>query len=61
MLATVKTYYEEGKIILKEKTPVQTKTDVIITFLKDDQPPILKRIPGALKGKISIPDHFNNL
>lgn len=60
MLATVKGYYEKGKIILKEKAPVQTKTDVIVTFLTDDQPPVLKRIPGAFKDKISIPDDFND-
>ncbi|ARS40528.1 hypothetical protein CA265_13000 [Sphingobacteriaceae bacterium GW460-11-11-14-LB5] len=60
MLATVKGYYEKGKITLKEKAPVQTKTEVIVTFLTDEQPVILKRIPGALKGKISIPDNFND-
>jgi hypothetical protein len=60
MLTTVKGYYEKGKITLKEKAPVQKKTDVIVTFLTEDQPPILKRIPGALKGKISIPDDFND-
>lgn len=32
MLATVKGYYEKGKITLKEKAPVQTKTEVIVTF-----------------------------
>ncbi|KQM77108.1 hypothetical protein ASE74_17760 [Pedobacter sp. Leaf216] len=60
MLATVKGYYEKGKITLKEKAPVQTKTEVIVTFLTDEQPAILKRIPGALKGKISIPENFND-
>jgi len=60
MLATVKGYYEKGKIVLKEKAPVVTKTDVIVTFLTDDQAPIIKRIPGALKGKVSIPDNFND-
>jgi len=61
MLATVKGYYEKGKIILKEKAPVQSKTDVIVTFLTEDKPILNKRIPGALKGKISIPDDFNDL
>lgn len=59
MLATVKGYYEKGKIILKEKAPVKSKTDVIVTFLTEDEPSLLKRIPGGLKGKISIPDDFN--
>lgn len=60
MLATVKGYYEKGKIILKEKPPVQTKTEVIVTFLTEDKPILTKRVPGALKGKISIPDNFND-
>ena len=59
MLATVKGYYEKGKITLKEKAPVQSKTEVIVTFLTDQEPPVSKRIPGAFKGKISIPDDFN--
>lgn len=59
MLATVKGYYEKGKITLKEKAPVQAKTEVIVTFLTEDKPLLAKRIPGAFKGKISIPDDFN--
>lgn len=59
MLATVKGYYEKGKIILREKAPVESKTDVIVTFLTDEKPQISKRIPGAFKGKISLPDDFN--
>jgi hypothetical protein len=60
MLTAIKGYYEEGKIFMKEEAPVQTKTDVIITFLTDDtklKPG--KRIPGGLKGKVSLPDDFN--
>ncbi|MCX2429333.1 MULTISPECIES: DUF2281 domain-containing protein [unclassified Pedobacter] len=60
MLATIKGYYEKGKIILEETAPVQSKTDVIVTFLTDEKPQLLKRVPGALKGKISIPDNFND-
>jgi hypothetical protein len=60
MLATVKGYYEKGKITLKEKAPVHTKTEVIVTFLTEDKLVLDKRIPGALKGKISIPDDFND-
>jgi hypothetical protein len=60
MLATVKGYYEKGKITLKEKAPVQTKTEVIVTFLTEDKPIATKRIPGALKGRVSIPDNFND-
>ncbi|MFW0716604.1 DUF2281 domain-containing protein [Pedobacter sp. N23S346] len=59
MLATVKGYYEGGKIILEEKAPVDSKTDVIVTFLTNEKAEITKRIPGAFKGKISITDDFN--
>lgn len=60
MLAAIKGYYEKGKIILQEKAPVQTKTDVIITFLaENNQATTGKRIPGGLKGKVSLPDDFN--
>ncbi|TCD04468.1 DUF2281 domain-containing protein [Pedobacter frigidisoli] len=59
MLATVKGYYEKGKITLKEKALVQSKTDVIVTFLTDEKPKASKRIPGAFKGKVTLPDDFN--
>ncbi|MCZ4222246.1 DUF2281 domain-containing protein [Pedobacter rhodius] len=59
MLATVKGYCEKGKIILEEKAPVQSKTDVIVTFLTDKNPQHSKRIPGAFKGKITLPNDFN--
>lgn len=45
---------------MKEDAPVQTKTDVIITFLTEsDQKNMAKRVPGGLKGKVSLPDDFN--
>jgi len=60
MLTAIKGYYEKGKIILKEEAPVVSKTDVIITFLTDNIPiKANKRMPGGLKGKVSIPDDFN--
>lgn len=59
MLATVKGYYEKGKIILEEKAPVQSKTDVIVTFLTDEKPRPSKRIPGAFQGKMTLPEDFN--
>ena len=62
MLTTIQGYYEKGRIILKEEAPVTEKTDVMVTFLternKDDNNK--KRIPGGLKGKVSIPDDFND-
>jgi hypothetical protein len=60
MLTAIRGYYEEGKIILQEEPPVVSKTDVIITFLtQDNLSNAGKRIPGGLKGKVSIPDDFN--
>jgi hypothetical protein len=60
MLATIKGYYDKGKIILKEEAPVQSKTEVIITFLTENNAAIAgQRIPGGLKGKVSLPDDFN--
>ena len=59
MLTAIKGYYEKGQIVLNEEPPVHTKTDVIITFLTDDLTVPGKRIPGGLKGKVSLPDDFN--
>lgn len=61
MLTTIKGYYEKGHIVMEEEAPVQSKTDVIITFLaENNNNKIGKRIPGAFKGKVSIPDDFND-
>jgi hypothetical protein len=60
MLKAIKGYYEKGQIIMMEEVPVQSKTDVIITFLTEDNEKAKgKRIPGGLKGKVSLPDDFN--
>jgi len=59
MLTAIKGYYEKGKIVMNEKAPVDSKTDVIITFLTDDNKKGIKRIPGGLKGKVSLPDDIN--
>ncbi len=61
MLTTIKGYYEQGHIVMEEDAPVQKRTQVMITFITDE-PGIeytKKRMPGALKGKVSIPDDFN--
>lgn len=61
MLTSCKGYFENGKVELTESAPVQTRTEVIVTFLekeKTDEPK--RRIPGGLKGKIGeLPDDFN--
>lgn len=61
MLTTIKGYYEKGQIVLQEDAPVKTKTAVIITFLTEDIEikPKKQRITGGLKGKVVIPDNFN--
>jgi Protein of unknown function (DUF2281) len=62
MFATIKGYYEEGQIFLEEEAPVESKTEVIITFLTEGvkNTGIQKRVPGGLKGKVAIPDDFND-
>lgn len=61
MLTTIKGYYEDGKIFLKEEPPLKSKTNVIVTFLPEEIAEIKnqKRVLGILKGKISIADDFN--
>lgn len=61
MLTSIKGYYEDGKIILNEEAPVKTKTEVMVTFLIEENNDNKNhlRIPGALKGKVTIPDDFN--
>jgi hypothetical protein len=65
MLTQIRGKYEDGKLILLEKAPVE-KADVIITFLEERHPALRKRQPGGLlrlgelEGKrYSIPDDFN--
>jgi len=60
MFTAIKGYYEKGQVIMDENAPVQSRTDVIITFLTGDKRRKLGlRIPGALKGKVTLPDDFN--
>ena len=60
MLTTVKGYYDDGKIILQEEVAMQSKTEVIVTFLGSvDEFSNKLRMPGGLEGKVTIPDDFN--
>ncbi len=62
MPITVRGVYEQGRVVLKEKAPVNDTTEVIITFLTEEkavQPLIRLRMPGGLQGKVTIPDDFN--
>jgi hypothetical protein len=60
MLITIKGRYEKGQVILDENIDVADKTEVLVTFL-DSQVSSSKglRVPGGLKGKVNLPDDFN--
>lgn len=61
MLTPIKGYYDNGKIVLSEQPFIREKTEVIITFLNEEVKTneMLKRKLGTLKGKISVPDNFD--
>lgn len=64
MLTTIRGYYDKGRIFLQERAPVEDESEVMVTFLPKElfgpkQAPVL-RSPGGLKGKVTIPDDFND-
>jgi len=60
MLTTIKGYYDHGQIVLEENPPVQTKTEVMVTFLTEEViPKSTKRTLGGLEGLVPLPDDFN--
>lgn len=60
MLTTIKGTYNNGEIILDEIPPIKNKSKVIITILEESPcAPLKKRRLGSLKGKIGLPDNFN--
>ena len=62
MLTAIKGIYANGKVILTEEPPLTTKTDVIVTFLSDEENQKdgkQKIILGLLEGKIDTPDDFD--
>ena len=60
MLTTIKGTYENGRIVLDEIPQAKNKSKVVVTFLEETPPAHLnKRRLGSLKGKISIPENFN--
>ncbi len=60
MLTTIKGIYENGQIVLDEIPQAKNKSKVVVTFLEEIQPAYLKkRRLGSLKGKISMPEDFN--
>lgn len=61
MFTTIKGIYDHGKIFLTEEPPTKMRTDVMVTFLTDEQMPTEKKRgnPGALRGLVDIPENFN--
>jgi hypothetical protein len=61
MLTTVKGVYEDGVILLDEKPEGKKRAKVIVTFLEDSisKNEDNKVIMGTLKGKVGLPDNFN--
>lgn len=61
MLTTIKGYYDHGQIILEETPPVKSKTEVMVTFLTDQNKSAesMKRKLGGLEGLVPLPDDFN--
>lgn len=61
MVTTVKGIYQNGRIVLDEVPHVKDNSKVLVTFLEESQPTSSKkRRLGSLKGKIGIPDNFND-
>ncbi|HRO41977.1 MAG TPA: DUF2281 domain-containing protein [Flavipsychrobacter sp.] len=59
MLTTIKGIYDHGKIVLSEQPPVKERTEVIVTFLGGSASKTERKL-GILKGKISVPDDFDD-
>ena len=62
MLTTIKGIYDNGQIVLDEVPPTKNRSKVVVTFLEEiesSSSPAKKRPFGSLKGKIGIPDNFN--
>lgn len=60
MLTAVKGYYEGGQVFFKETPPVTERTEVIVTFLtEENKTESRKRVLGLLEGKAKLPDDFD--
>ena len=61
MFTTIRGYYDHGQVVLTETSPVETRTEVIVTFLTEatnlTQKP--KRELGGLEGQVTLPEDFN--
>ncbi len=62
MLTTVRGIYENGQIQLQEKPVFKTKKKVIVVFEDEEIAPSKQELTvrfGLLKGKVSLPNDFN--
>ena len=57
MLTTIKGYYDHGQIVLEETPMVKDKTEVMVTFLTEEDKTHIpgKRKLGGLEGKVPCP------
>ena len=61
MLTTIKGCYEKGQIFLEETPGISTKTEVMVTFLTNENIAVKphKRKLGGLEGLVPLPEDFN--
>jgi len=59
MLTTLKGIYEDGKVTLIGKPPVQSRTEVTVTFPDEEPKPLKKRQAGVLSGRVQMSDDFD--
>jgi len=60
METTVKGIYEHGKVTLTGVPPVQSRTEVIVTFPERATKQLKKRRSGVLSGISQMSDDFND-
>ena len=63
MLTAIEGIYENGHIVLDEQLTVQKRTKVVVTFLEEEIQPSHRSGTvklGSLKGKLTVPDNFND-
>lgn len=65
MYTAINGIYENGNVILEEAAPTTQKTKVVVMFMKGPKKNTAKKsskggiILGGLKGKVGIPNDFN--
>ncbi|OJV16740.1 MAG: hypothetical protein BGO21_28155 [Dyadobacter sp. 50-39] len=59
MATTVKGIYEHVKVTLVGKPPIQSRTEVTVTFQTEESQKLKKRVAGVLTGKVYMSDDFD--